>query len=769
MRPPALAALLAVACAQPPAPSRLQQKLERAADLEGVPRPILIAMAYVDSRLRMNAPSPDGGFGLLHLIDRDDAPPARSLARAAQLTGLSPEALRTDPFANARGGAALLRGEAASLFAQFRDLDERRLGDWWMAVMRLSGVDSARVADSYASQVFRVLRDGFAVQVDGEFVRLAPQAFDASGRAVWGAIEQDLSGEYCPNGACVAFVPASTSNYSAGRGGNAITTIVIHDMEGSYSGSIAWFQNPAAAASAHFDVRSSDGEITQQVHDGDTAWHAGNWTVNQHAVGIEHEGYAHNGSAWYTEAMYRSSAALVRWLTSTYNVPRDRSHIIGHYEVPDPNHAGWYGGAEHHHDPCDSWAGNPTWHNNVACYWDWAHYMDLVTGGDSTGMLTGFVGDACCGISAGTRKPLVGATVTLTGTAYSAKTDGSGTYAITVPPGRYTPRATMSGYDPGDHTSLGSGYPAMLTVTAGATTWGSIVLHATTTVVAPPVVKITQPADGAALASSPAAVRGTVSDATVTSAKVDGQSVAVSNGAFTASVMLVAGANTITASATNSGGTGTATVHVSYAPPQTGVQGLVNSADGPVANAAVSLSTGGAHTVTAADGSYAMEAAPGSYMISVDAQGYQPLSKSVTVPPGKVVIVDLTLQKPSPDTTPAAPHIRVDSPAEGSTIDTDSVMVIGVAEVPDLASLTINDEQVDFDGSGNFSAAAPLRLGPNDLIITATERSGATITRTVHVEFAPVALSRTGCGSAPAADLIAVLMLGLMAPRRRKR
>ena len=210
-------------------------------------------------------------------------------------------------------------------------------------------------------------------------------------------------------------------------------------------------------------------------------------------------------------------------------------------------------------------------------------------------------------------------------------------------------------------------------------------------------------------------------------------------------------------------------VNVSYAPPQTGVQGLVNSADGPVANAAVSLSTGGAHTVTAADGSYAMEAAPGSYMISVDAQGYQPLSKSVTVPPGKVVIVDLTLQKPSPDTTPAAPHIRVDSPAEGSTIDTDSVMVIGVAEVPDLASLTINDEQVDFDGSGNFSAAAPLRLGPNDLIITATERSGATITRTVHVEFAPVALSRTGCGSAPAADLIAVLMLGLMAPRRRKR
>ena len=759
------ALLLAISCAaSPPPPSLLQEKLERAADLEGVPRPLLIAMAYVDSRLSMNGRSIDGAYGLLHLIDREDAPAARSLSRAAKLTGLTAEALRSDELANARGGAALLRAEAESLFSQFHDLDQRRLGDWWMAVMRMSGVENARVADSYAAQVYRILREGLVT----DLVHLLPQDYDASSRAIWGEIEQDLSGEYCPNGACVAFVPASASNYTAGRGGNAITTVVIHDMEGSYSGSIAWFQNPAAQASAHFDVRSSDGEISQQVYDGDTAWHAGNWSVNQHSVGIEHEGYAHTGSTWFTEAMYRSSAALVRWLTTTYGIPRDRSHIIGHYEVPDPNHSGWYGGASNHHDPCDSWAGDPTWHNNIACYWDWAHYMDLVTGGGGTGTLTGFVGDACCGISASTRKPLAGATVTLAGTTYSAKTDATGTYVFTLPAGSYTPKAAMTGYDPADHTSLGAGYPATLPVTAGATTWGSILLTKTATVAGPPIVKITQPADGAALASTPASVRGTVSDTTVTSVTVNGASAPAANGAFSASVALVAGATAIVVSATNAGGMGSATIQVSYAPPQTGVQGKVTSADGPVVNAGVLLSSGSGQTVTAADGSYAIEAPAGSYTLSVDAQGFVPAAQNVTVPAGKVVVVDVTLQKPPPDSPPSPPHIRVDSPAEGSSVDTDWVMVSGVAEVPDLRALAIDDEQVDFDAAGAFAVQVPLKLGPNDLLITATEASGATVATTVHVEYAPIALSRTGCSSAGVSDLLALMMLALVKPRRRK-
>lgn len=387
------ALVLLAACGPAPAqaPSLLQGDLERAADLEGVPRAILVSLAWVDARFSMRggAPSADQGYGLCHLIDRADAPAGLSLARAAALTGLPPDAIRSASFSSARGCAALLRAEADLLFARYPALREDRLGDWYAAVMRLSGSTAPLVADSFAAQLYRAMRDGIRGFDDqGAPVLLAPQMFDLAGRNLAGTIEIDSAGEYCPSGTCVAFVPASSSNFAAGRNGVAIDTLVIHDMEGTYSSTIAWFQNPASQVSAHYDVRSSDGAITQQVLDADTAWHAGNRAINQSAIGIEHEGYAAQGTQWYTEAMYQSSAALARWLCDSYSIPKDRQHIIGHDEVPDPNHPGWFGGASHHHDPCDVWAGNPTAGNVVACDWDWNHYLALIRGGGGTTALT---------------------------------------------------------------------------------------------------------------------------------------------------------------------------------------------------------------------------------------------------------------------------------------------------------------------------------------------------------------------------------------------
>src|SRR5262249_53995138 len=158
-----------------------------------------------------------------------------------------------------------------------------------------------------------------------------------------------------------------------------------------------------------------------------------------------------------------------------------------------------------------------------------------------------------------------------------------------LPAGSYTPQASASGYVTADHTSLGAGYPAALTVSAGATVWGSILLKQATPVVQPPVVTITQPADNAVLASSPATVKGTVSDTATTSVKINGVTAAAANGAFSGSAALGAGANAIVVTASNSAGTGSATVHVSYAPPQTGVQGHVTGPAGAVANAGISL------------------------------------------------------------------------------------------------------------------------------------------------------------------------------------
>src|SRR5438093_8876255 len=126
MRSPVALSCALLACGQQARapsekPSTLQTALERAADLEGVPRALVIALAYADSRLLMNdGPSVDGAYGLMHLIDRSDAPEALSLDRAARLTGLPRAQLRTDAFANARGGAAPLRAAGATLFSEDR-------------------------------------------------------------------------------------------------------------------------------------------------------------------------------------------------------------------------------------------------------------------------------------------------------------------------------------------------------------------------------------------------------------------------------------------------------------------------------------------------------------------------------------------------------------------------------------------------------------------------------------------------------------------------
>jgi hypothetical protein len=141
----------------------------------------------------------------------------------------------------------------------------------------------------------------------------------------------------------------------------AIDYIVIHDTEGRYSSAISEFQNPLAYVSAHYVIRSDDGAVTQMVPTKDVAWHAGNWWLNMHSIGIEHEGIAVDGATWYTEAMYRSSALLVRYLAAKYNIPLDREHILGHDNIVGPTPA--YVAGMH-------WDPGP--------FWDWDHYMQLL-------------------------------------------------------------------------------------------------------------------------------------------------------------------------------------------------------------------------------------------------------------------------------------------------------------------------------------------------------------------------------------------------------
>jgi N-acetyl-anhydromuramyl-L-alanine amidase AmpD len=154
----------------------------------------------------------------------------------------------------------------------------------------------------------------------------------------------------------VTWYPADSENYTdAERVRERVDYIIVHTTQGSWSGSINWFQNPSARVSSHFVVRSSDGKIAQCVRGRDIAWHAGNWTYNHSSIGIEHEGYV-NEPKWYTAEMYRASAKLAAFLSTRWGIPIDRDHIIGHNEVPGSDHQ----------DP--------------GPYWSWKTYMNLVRG-----------------------------------------------------------------------------------------------------------------------------------------------------------------------------------------------------------------------------------------------------------------------------------------------------------------------------------------------------------------------------------------------------
>ncbi|MFI1586984.1 MULTISPECIES: N-acetylmuramoyl-L-alanine amidase [Streptomyces] len=179
----------------------------------------------------------------------------------------------------------------------------------------------------------------------------------------------------CPRGLSCDWVPAAYrqtgdpadketyGNYdTADRPrGNAVRFIVLHDTEVDYDTTLKIFQDPANQTSAHYVVRSSDGHVTQMVKNKDIAWQAGNWYLNTHSIGIEQEGVAAEGAKWYTDAMYRSTARLVRHLAARYDIPLDRQHILGHDGVP-PTSA----------------AGTPNMHWDPGPYWDWNRFMALL-------------------------------------------------------------------------------------------------------------------------------------------------------------------------------------------------------------------------------------------------------------------------------------------------------------------------------------------------------------------------------------------------------
>lgn len=130
---------------------------------------------------------------------------------------------------------------------------------------------------------------------------------------------------------------ASPKNYTQGRTAK-IDRVVIHVAEGTFGGTLNWFQNPQAGVSAHFTV-AADGRVGQSVSEKNTAWHAGpvpngQPEMNPRSIGIEHEGVQNAQNPWQpTEAQLNATAELVAGICQRWDIPADRAHIIGHNEV----------------------------------------------------------------------------------------------------------------------------------------------------------------------------------------------------------------------------------------------------------------------------------------------------------------------------------------------------------------------------------------------------------------------------------------------------
>ena len=171
-----------------------------------------------------------------------------------------------------------------------------------------------------------------------------------------------------------------------------VSAVVIHYTEGTYAGCISWFKNCDAEVSAHYVIRSADGQVTQMVRERDKAWHAR--TANGYTIGIEHEAY---GNIWsfFTEEMYQSSADLVRSICSRYDtINGQRTHDRDTLDNGFCLNNGLYNlGGEgacvqikgHQHYPDQS-------HTDPGPYWNWDYYYKLINDGTPVTEIEGEAG-----------------------------------------------------------------------------------------------------------------------------------------------------------------------------------------------------------------------------------------------------------------------------------------------------------------------------------------------------------------------------------------
>jgi hypothetical protein len=115
----------------------MERAFRAAADETEVPRDLLVAIAFVESRLDGRAGEADerGHTGLMGLREDDTLEAGPTLDEAATLLGVSPEDVQDEPALQVRGAGEILRAYAVEDFGE----PPEALQDWWPVVERYSG------------------------------------------------------------------------------------------------------------------------------------------------------------------------------------------------------------------------------------------------------------------------------------------------------------------------------------------------------------------------------------------------------------------------------------------------------------------------------------------------------------------------------------------------------------------------------------------------------------------------------------------------------
>lgn len=392
-----------------------------------IPRGTLEAIAFVQSRWQHLVPPRDAdaghhhmppAWGVMGLYHGDGF--ADQVGEAAAVLGVSAEQVKRDAATNILAAAALLdrqlRGKQIdglealapelALYAGFSPqpgagrIDEYARASFAFDVLLAldRGVDEkGMVVPERAVEWERAFAADTLVKLNAPFVRLdvTQDRIETDTHMLDPVSErllrkpagdpgkapdvQPLSTDYGP----AIWNPAHSGNYTASRSA-AASAVVIHTTQGSYAGTISWFRNPASNVSAHYVIRSSDGQVTQMVREAHTGYHVRNH--NSYTIGIEHEGFVDN-SAWYTTAMYNASSALTRHFCARYSgIPcasaYNGSSSSGVVVLPASTKI-----KGHQH-----YSGNT--HTDPGINWDWRRYYTLLNpgSGGTTRILDSFEG-----------------------------------------------------------------------------------------------------------------------------------------------------------------------------------------------------------------------------------------------------------------------------------------------------------------------------------------------------------------------------------------